>query len=145
MDQESTAHETALEYGFKWFEYHAGQRTTSFHFYLIAYSGLAAAASFLLKEKLYAGVSVLGLALIFMSVLFWQLDVRNRQLVQVGEQIILQSWQVCGLGGYPNPVASSAQKQPDGLRFRQIFGLVFLLGGLAGVALFVYSIVLGSK
>ena len=72
--------ERTLEYGFKWFEFHAQQRTTTFNFFLIVYSGLAAAESFLLKEKIHPGSILISLIMILISVLFWQLDVRNDNL-----------------------------------------------------------------
>lgn len=76
MDEgNNIASEKTLEYGFKWFEFHAQQRTATFNFYLVIYSGLAAAESFLLKEKILAGSIMIGAIMIMMSALFWQLDV----------------------------------------------------------------------
>jgi hypothetical protein len=142
MAESKTADQTALEYGFKWFEFHAQQRTTTFNFYLIIYSGLATAVSFLLKEKFQLGSIVMSLLMIGVSVLFWQLDVRNRQLIDIGESILSDGWRKNGLSEDLNPVVLSKAKQPEGFRYKQLFGGVFTLGGLAGFGAFVYAIAL---
>jgi hypothetical protein len=140
MPEDKTTHQTLLEYGFRWFEFHAQQRTTTFNFYLIIYAGLAAVASFLFKENIHLGLSVISVILIFISVLFWQLDVRNRQLIQIGESILSDAWIKNGLGESLNPVALSAVRQPIGFRFREIFQAVFALGGIGGIVAFGYAI-----
>ena len=75
----------ALAYGFKWFEYHANQRITTFNFYLVVYTGLVAGYGFLLKEKIVVGSVFINLIMVLLSILFWQLDVRDRQLIEIGE------------------------------------------------------------
>jgi hypothetical protein len=114
MVENNAADQIALEYGFKWFEFHAQQRTTTFNFYLVMYSGLAAAASFFLKEKLQFGSIVTSITMVGVSVLFWQLDVRNRQLIDIGERILSDSWQKNGLREDLNPIFLSKARQPVG-------------------------------
>lgn len=140
MAHDKTADETALEYGFKWFEFHAQQRTTTFNFYLIIYSGLAAAISFLLKEKIQFGSILFSLMMIGISILFWQLDVRNRQLIKIGESILSDGWQKTGLNEALNPVVLSEAKQNEGFRYKELFGMVFVLGGVVGFCLFAYAV-----
>jgi hypothetical protein len=132
----------ALEYGFKWFEYHATQRMTSFNFFLLIYSGLSAAESFLLREKIHPGSLLISISLILMSIIFWQLDVRSRQLIDIGELIVSRSWPQCGLDEALDPIALAAAKRSEGLRFKQLFGAVFVLGGLAGIGMFIYAMYL---
>jgi hypothetical protein len=129
-----------LAYGFKWFEYHANQRISTFNFYLVVYSGMATAYSFLLKEKILAGSILLGLLMILVSILSWQLDIRNRQLIDIGEDIVTRSWASAGLDEGLNPIALSRRQQSEGLRFKQIFGMVFLVGGIVGLAALGYAI-----
>jgi hypothetical protein len=131
---------TSLAYGFKWFEYHASQRITTFNFYLVVYSALAGAYSFLLKEKIVAGSLLVSLLMLLMSVLFWQLDIRNRQLIDIGEKIVKKSWLSAGLDESLNPIVLSSGVQSYGLRFRQIFGIVFLIGSVFGLAAFAYAL-----
>lgn len=144
MPESKTADQAALEYGFKWFEFHAQQRTTTFNYYLIIYSGLAAAVSFLLKEKFQLGSIVMSIIMIGVSVLFWQLDVRNRQLIEIGETILSDSWRKNGLSEDLDPVVLSKAKQPEGFRYKQLFGAVFMLGGVAGFGSFVYAIAMAK-
>jgi hypothetical protein len=94
-----------LQYGFKWFTYHARQRLATFKFYLVIYSGLAAAVPFLLKERIHVGSLLLSFIMVLISILFWQLDVRNRQLIQIGEMMISRNWAKCGLDETTNPAA----------------------------------------
>ncbi len=142
MGETKTADQTALEYGFRWFEFHAQQRTTTFNFYLIIYSGLVAAEAFLLKEEIHLGSIALSLIMILTSVLFWQLDIRNRQLVGIGETIVSHSWLANGLDDSLNPVARSAEKMAAGFRYKELFGAIFAIGGIAGVAAFGYAMYL---
>lgn len=144
MPECEDADHAALEYGFKWFEFHAQQRITTFNFYLVIYSGLAAAVSFLLKERFLLGSVAISLAMIGTSVLFWQLDVRSRQLIEIGESILSASWQKCGLSDGLNPVVLSKARQSQGFRYKQLFGAVFTLGGMTGFGAFVYAIALAK-
>lgn len=130
----------ALDYGFRWFEYHAKQRITTFNFYLIIYSGLAAAFAFLLKERIAAGSILVSLLMLLMSILFWQLDIRNRQLIEIGEEIVIASWTAAGLDDLPDPVARARIRQAEGLRFKELFGIVFLVGGAFGLGTFIYAV-----
>jgi 3-dehydroquinate dehydratase len=41
-----------------------------------------------------------------------------------------------------NPVVLSNATRPEGFRYKQLFGAVFTLGGLAGFGAFVYAIAL---
>jgi hypothetical protein len=145
MDEQPNKEALGLKYGFKWFEYHAGQRMETFHYYLVIYSGLAAAVSFLLKEKIHAGSLLISSLMILMSILFWQLDVRNRQLIKIGENIISTNWLASEMDGNLNPIHLSDLKQSKGLRFRQMFGAVFALGGTVGLAMLIYAICLAQR
>lgn len=140
MAQDKAIEEMTLEYGFRWFEFHAQQRVTTFNFYLVIYSGLVAAVSFLVKEKILLGSILASLLMIGMSVLFWQLDVRNRQLIDIGESILSNSWQTAGLSEALNPVSLSKVKQSTGFRYKELFGAVFTMGGAVGLLLFIYSV-----
>jgi hypothetical protein len=142
MTKGKTVEETTLEYGFRWFEFHAQQRITTFNFYLVIYAGLAGAISFMLKEKFQLGSILISLIMIGVSILFWQLDVRNRQLIKIGESILSDSWTKNGLSETLNPVALSEATQSEGFRYRELFGAVFTLGGLAGLMAFGYAIYL---
>jgi hypothetical protein len=100
---------------------------------------LAAAESFLLKEKIHPGSLLVSLIMVLMSIVFWQLDLRNRQLVNIGEKIVSGNWSKCDFDETLNPISMSAEKESGVLRFRQLFGAVFALGGIAGLAMFAYA------
>jgi hypothetical protein len=138
---DKTPAQIMLEHGFHWFEYHAHQRIVTFRLYLVIYSSLAAADSFLLKENIQSGTLLVPSIMIVLSVLFWQLDLRNRQLITIGETIISHAWSESRLDTRLDPVIQSATKQTSGLRFRQLFNAVFALGAAAAVAMLAHSMI----
>lgn len=77
-----------FEYAWRHFEYHAKQRITMFHFFLII-TGIFANAYVLLLGKNFPEITV-GIAIIgaFISGGFLALDWRNTQLVKMGEEIL---------------------------------------------------------
>ena len=85
---------------------------------------------------------MIGAIMIMMSALFWQLDVRNRQLIEIGEHILSSGWIQNKLDEQINPVILSGEKAPKGFSFKQLFGAVFILGGLVGLAALGYAILL---
>ena len=78
------------DYAWKYFEFHANQRLTTFNFY-IAVSGLVTTglvASFHQAiEVPYLGIA-LGFLLMAFSYIFWKVDARNRELVSYGEEAL---------------------------------------------------------
>lgn len=77
-----------IDYGWRWFSYHAKQRVTMVSFFLLG-SGVIANAYALLLEKDQllpsVGVAVLGC---ITSFVFLGLEWRNRQLVRLGEDVL---------------------------------------------------------
>jgi hypothetical protein len=80
--------------------------------------------------------------MVLMSILFWQLDVRNRQLINIGESILSNSWRKNGLDEALNPISLAAVHPSESFRFKQLFGAMFTLGGIAGIAAFAYALYL---
>jgi len=70
-----------------YFQLHAAQRLTTFNFYLVACSAIAAGevASFHKDFNFPALRIVLGCLLIVLSFVFWRLDERNRLLIKNAE------------------------------------------------------------
>ena len=70
-----------LKYSWGWFSYHAGQRLSEFHFFLLIIGGVIIAYFTCLREKvpwLGFGTALFGLVV---SIAFIFLDIRNTQLV----------------------------------------------------------------
>src|ERR1051326_8232066 len=76
-------------YAWSYFAYHADQRMKTFNFFLIVAGLLAGGITTLLRD---GGdprwVCPLGVVLTMLSLIFWKLDQRNRQLVRNGETAI---------------------------------------------------------
>lgn len=77
---------TAVNHAWSWFEVHTVQRQNYVNFFLVAVGLLSAAYVGALSGKLYylaAAVSVLG---VIISLSFFSIDLRNRELIHAGEQ-----------------------------------------------------------
>jgi hypothetical protein len=73
-----------FDYAWKWFEYHAAQRLMAFNFFLIlAGAALVAYASAVREGAEALGIAVGGFGAV-VALAFLCLDVRNKQLVDLG-------------------------------------------------------------
>lgn len=77
-----------VTYAWNWFSYHAQQRLTAFHYFLIIVGFLIAGYITALEKNLYAMQAVLGLVGVLISIAFLALDVRNTQLVDDGRDAL---------------------------------------------------------
>ncbi|HGF5179943.1 TPA: hypothetical protein ACF35B_004663 [Vibrio parahaemolyticus] len=77
-----------LDYSWKWFEFHAKQRTTFYHFFLII-TGLLINGYFVAyNNSLYEFSLAIGLFGVINTVGFWLIEKRNRQLVGYAEDTL---------------------------------------------------------
>ena len=77
-----------LTYAWAWFSYHANQRLTAFHYFLIIVGILATGYATSLEKDLYLMQVILGLVGIIISLAFLALDVRNTRLVDDGREAL---------------------------------------------------------
>ena len=77
-----------LDYGWKWFNFHADQRTKMFNYMLIALGIFSASVVNAIDKKLYAESFVLCLFGSLVSIIFSRLDRRNQDLVRFGEEVL---------------------------------------------------------
>ena len=82
--------ELKLEYGWRWFSFHAKQRVTMVYFFLLASGVLANAYALLLRDDDIDHVLPIGIAAVgfICSLVFLGLEARNRQLVDLGEDVL---------------------------------------------------------
>lgn len=84
-----TQNQRLRNYAWNYFALHAEQRMKTFNFYLILSTALI--SGFILgltRIKNYQILAPIGVLLSLVSILFWKLDKRNRQLVRNGENAI---------------------------------------------------------
>jgi len=91
MNNDQNNFKDQFDYAWNWFEYHAKQRISMFNFFLITNGFVLSALAGLYKEdkpkySLTLVVSILG---ILLSICFFLLDLRNKCLVNFGEDILL--------------------------------------------------------
>lgn len=77
-----------LEYAWRWFELHAKQRATMFNFFLLASGALANAFGLLVRGDLYWYAFAVSLIGVVVGAIAIGLDVRNHQLVSMGEDAL---------------------------------------------------------
>ena len=77
-----------FEYAWRWFDLHAKQRVSMFNFFLLSVGALATAYGLLLREQLHVVAAVAAGMGVFVSLVSCLLDVRNRQLVKMGEEAL---------------------------------------------------------
>jgi hypothetical protein len=81
----------AQQYAWNSFEYHAKQRMDVFRFYLILV-GLVFVGAFRTIEEEHSGIAILILFfLIFITFIFYRLDIRGKELVKISEEYLKYS------------------------------------------------------
>lgn len=73
-----------LEYAWKWFSYHAQQRLTAFHYFLIVVALLTTGYITAVDKQLESIQIVICILGVLISVAFLALDIRNEELVNDG-------------------------------------------------------------
>lgn len=77
-----------LDYAWRWFALHAKQRVTMFSYFLVASGILANAYGLLLREKLWEAAIAAAIIGFLTGLVSLGLDVRNHQLVKLGEEAL---------------------------------------------------------
>lgn len=85
-ERDLSLHQTRFEYAWRWFEIHARQRVTMFNFFLLSTGILANAYGILFREELYWQAAIVAVIGAFAGLVSYFLDVRNSQLVNMGEK-----------------------------------------------------------
>lgn len=75
------------KYAWDWFKYHANQRLTAFHFFLIILSAIIIGYANTIEKMpiISFGISMLGIVVPFV---FYVLDIRNEELVNCGRHAL---------------------------------------------------------
>jgi hypothetical protein len=76
------------EYAWNWFSFHAAQRMKVFSFFFVVIGALTA-AHYQTFSMPSVAMTFAALGFVF-SILFWRLDLRSRELVKLGEELLLE-------------------------------------------------------
>ncbi len=76
-------------YAWNWFDFHAKQRVSMFNYLLIITGIFANALISVIRTDFYYIAVALGILGIITCVAFFCLDIRNKQLVEMGEDVLL--------------------------------------------------------
>jgi hypothetical protein len=96
-DKKQKLLEFAIDHSWKYFAFHAEQRMKVFNFFFLAINALVAAAAGAAYAKLWVFVAFSGFAVFFVSIIFYVLDRRNKQLVEIGELALIDFQKELGL------------------------------------------------
>ena len=86
--EDSNLNQIRFEYAWRYFEMHAKQRITMFNFFLLGSGVLANAYGLLLREELHLQAGAVAAVGFLVCVISFMLDVRNHQLVRLGENAL---------------------------------------------------------
>ena len=130
-----------FEYAWRWFDLHAKQRVSMFNFFLLSVGALATAYGLLFREQLYVVAAVAAFMGVFVSLVSCLLDVRNHELVKMGEKA-LKGVERAHLTGCT--ILTDEKQPPSPLKhgwlirsLEIVVAIVYLAGG-------VYSVVLAA-
>jgi hypothetical protein len=125
------------EYGWNWFSYHAAQRMMAFRFFFLLVGGLSV-GFYQTLPKSPAIAFVFCVLAFLLSILFWRLDLRTRELIRIGEDLLKESEsQLNKLGEIKVKIVEAATGKNSAhatklfpslfYSYAQIFSAVFLL------------------
>lgn len=151
LDRVAQAEKSAGIYAWEHFRYHAGQRQSVFRFFVTLVGAATLAYGYSLRTA-EAGkpvepgqmTLVVGSVYIIASFLFWRLDRRSRILIGIAEEALKNAeLKLANLIGDESIrlMDRSDQKKSSWFplsyveSFRQVYGLIFILVGSAGVYL----------
>jgi hypothetical protein len=149
----------ARRYLWQYFEIHSEQRLKTFNFFLIMAAVTTTGYIAVVKESMPSCLGMaLGLMLVFLSFLFWQLDRRNKDLIGHAEKGLMHleakiPVPISGSDGFVLKIfsceesqtrAKKEQRRTLGLRwyptYSRCFNLVFVTIGIMGIAAIVFCI-----
>jgi len=78
------------DYGWNWFSHHAAQRMTVFRFFFLLLGGFSV-GFYQTLPKSPAIAFVFSVLAFLLSILFWRLDLRTRELIRIGEDLLMES------------------------------------------------------
>ena len=87
-DEHTTSAQMKFEYAWRYFAYHAKQRVTMFNFFLLGSGIIGNAYGLLLRGESHLQAGGIALIGFLVCVVFLMLDVRNHQLVNLGEDAL---------------------------------------------------------
>jgi Flp pilus assembly protein TadB len=89
-DPELELRKLQFDYAWKWFSYHADQRVKMFNFMLVALGIFAAAiVSAITYHMAHRATAILCFVAGILALVFGFLDMRNRNLVLLGEEVLM--------------------------------------------------------
>ncbi|MGJ0298450.1 hypothetical protein NG744_05765 [Aliarcobacter cryaerophilus] len=118
----------------EYFKLHAEQRLKTFHFYIIIITLLVGSALTILKDKEYTFFIFIGILMSFFSFIFWRLDIRNKELINMAEEEIITLEKEFDAKVFTKDKEKVNNKKLN-LGFSFNFNLVFLLFNFIGYSM----------
>ena len=128
-----------LDYAWKWFEYHAGQRLEGFRFFLVFLGAILVGLTSSLKDRNILFAFLTSGAGLFISIAFLMLEMRNENLVNVGREGLRAIESSKDFQNLPSELQllRMDQKRPFLLSHKFWFRLIYIVCMLLFLVLFV--------
>jgi hypothetical protein len=93
LSAESATDELKLvhDHAWNWFAHHAEQRMSAFRFFILIIGIFAVGYYQTLNNGHYMLAAAFSMLSCCFSILFWRLDIRTRELIKVGEDVLSQT------------------------------------------------------
>lgn len=149
MSDVERARDSARQYAWDWFQYHAGQRQSVFRFFLIITAVISTGYVGALSKGLHGISPVFAILLIISAFLFWRLDERSVRLVKIAENYLKK--EEARLGNVINDEEIQLVLESDKrdfvnrvfratYSFKQIYRCIFVVIGFLGLLALVGAI-----
>jgi hypothetical protein len=143
------------DHAWNWFAHHAEQRMTALRFFLLVIGIFAVGYYQTLNNGHYVLAAVFSVVSCCFSVLFWRLDIRTRELIKVGEDLLSQTeGEMTKLSTIQVTIVTDVDKRsskhatrlfPKHLySYGQIFSAIFLISFLFSICTAVYALSKGG-
>jgi len=143
------------DHAWNWFAHHAEQRMTALRFFLLVIGIFAVGYYQTLNNSHYFLATAFSVLSCCFSVLFWRLDIRTRELIKVGEDLLSQTEvEMTKLSAIPVTIISEVDKKSSRHATRllpkllysygQIFTAIFLLSFCFSICTAIYSLSKGG-
>jgi hypothetical protein len=145
MEEDEKALESAFQYAWNWFDLHAKQRMQSMQFFLVISGALAAATGASIEGKAYVVALILSVLITILSILFYLVEKRVKNLVKLSESALLKLEEHISRKTQLSDIRLAHRSDASGetmVTYGKAFGAVFYFFGVAGLAISIFSLIM---
>jgi hypothetical protein len=100
-----------LDYAWKWFDFHAEQRTKMFNYMLLGLGIFSTGLVTAIEKRLLPEALALSVAAVVITAAFWRMDHRNRWLYRLAQDVLVECEDTFLFGSVSPGIASRMDKE----------------------------------